>query len=353
MNILFKILLISLITFNCTKKHTVIPYIEKDKSISECKNTLTKTEMNGVSFVAVSYVVDSSDFTPIQNVNATWITTMPFGFIRSGDSVVNYNVGWQWTGEKSEGVINTIKLAHKKGIKVLVKPHIWITGSWVGDMQFTTNSQWESFEKSYTSYIMEFARVSDSMNAEAFCIGVEFKKSVTQRPAFWSDLIDSIKVVYSGKLTYAANWDNYKNITFWDKLDYIGIDAYFPVSDKKTPTFEDCYVGWSKDFNEIKNLSISKNKKVIFTEFGYRNIDYSGKEPWDENANSTYNTTGQDNAYKALFCRFWGKSWFEGGFLWKWFPNHSASGGIANNRFTPQNKPVENSIKNIYLETNE
>ena len=199
---------------------------------------------------------------------------------------------------------------------------------------------------------MDFAFVADSMQAEAFCIGVELKKVVVQRPQFWNMLIDSVRSVYSGPKTYAANWDNYENVNFWNKLDLIGIDAYFPVSSAKTPSVEECFLGWGNDFNTIKELSNSTGKKVVFTEFGYRNIDYTGLEPWNEENNATYNSVGQENTYKALFCRFWGQSWFEGGFLWKWDPDHSNSGGNSNNRFTPQNKPVEELISNVFEETN-
>ena len=42
------------------------------------------------------------------------------------------------------------------------------------------------------------------------------------------------------------------------------------------------------------------------------------------------------------------RSGFAGGFIWKWFHNHSEVGGMQNNRFTPQNKPVEKLIKEHY-----
>jgi hypothetical protein len=234
----------------------------------------------------------------------------------------------------------------------MLKPHIWAMGTWVGAIEYTTEAEWQVFETSYKNYIMDFAFVADSMEVEAFCIGVELKKVVVQRPQFWNVLIDSVRTVYSGPITYAANWDNYENVTFWDKLDLIGIDAYFPVSTSQTPSVEECYLGWESDFNAINTLSNTTGKKVVFTEFGYRNIDYTGLEPWNEDNNSTYNNIAQKNAYQALFCRFWGESWFEGGFLWKWHPNHSSAGGNSNNRFTPQNKSVEVLISNVFEETN-
>ena len=351
-NVFFSSLLV--LFLGCCKKATVAECKEPSKSISGCQNTLTKTEMNGVSLVSISSPIDSSNISPIKKyANANSVAVIPFGFIRSGQANVEYNISWQWYGEKRQGAIEQIQLSHDAGLKVLLKPHLWVIGTWVGDLDFTDTNDWQTFENTYTTYIIDFAKIADSMNVETFCVGVELKKSVVKRPAFWNQLIDSIRSVYSGKLVYAANWDNYENVTFWNKLDFIGIDAYFPVSPEQTPSFESCYDGWKQNYDKIKAKSLNENRKVIFTEFGYRNIDYTGKEPWDEENNSTNNPQAQINAYEAIFCRFWGEPWFEGGFLWKWYPNHSGAGGNTNNRFTPQNKPVQEIIKEIYSTTNE
>lgn len=337
----------------CCKKPNTQMECKTVTQIEGCTNTLTQTEMNGVSMVSVSNRIDSSAYGPVKQLQASWVSIIPFGFIRTGASNVEYNISWQWYGEKRIGTIESIALAKQKGIKVLLKPHLWIMGSWVGDLEFTNETDWQTFESTYTTYIIDFAKIADSMNVEAFCIGVELKKSVVQRTSFWEQLIDSVKTVYSGELTYAANWDNYENVTFWNKLTYIGIDAYFPVSSEQTPSFESCYAGWETDYQKIKAKSLAENKKVIFTEYGYRNIDFTGKEPWTETTNSTFNSEGQVNAYEAVFCRFWGEPWFHGGFLWKWYPDHANAGGTSNNRFTPQNKPVEAAIKNNFSATND
>ncbi|WP_448553512.1 glycoside hydrolase family 113 [Thalassotalea montiporae] len=305
-------------------------------------------KINGVSFVATNQTLNSSDLNPVKDINVNWITVMPFGFIRPNSAEVLYNSNFQWKGETVAGIKQTIRLAHQQQLKVMLKPHVWMRNQWIGDLSFSTEGQWLIFENSYTNYIFEFAKVAEELNVGIFAIGVELKKSVILRPDFWRELSDKVRTIYSGKITYAANWDNYNNVSFWDKLDYIGIDAYFPVATAKTPSHDAFYAGWSSHYSAIKKFSYSQQKKIIFTEFGYRNIDYTGKEPWNQAVNSTFNSIAQENAYRAIFSRFWGESWFLGGFLWKWFPDHAKSGGINNNRFTPQNKPVEKTIKAFY-----
>ncbi len=305
-------------------------------------------KINGVSIVATRDHHEAAHFEPIKKINANWVTVMPFAFIRKNDPTVFYNANFQWKGETESGIVASIKHAHANNLKVMIKPHVWMHHGWIGDLSFESEEHWLKFEESYKTYILSFAKIAAEQNVEIFCIGVEIKKSVVQRANFWNHLIKEIKKVYTGKLTYAANWDNYENVTFWKKLDYVGIDAYFPLSDAKTPSFQNCFIGWESHFKMIKNLSKEVNKPVIFTEFGYRNIDYSAKEPWDEKQNETFNSLAQENAFLAIFAKFWGETWFAGGFIWKWFPEHTNSGGKNNNRFTPQNKATEKIIADFY-----
>ena len=249
------ILTTTLLLLTCCKKQSKKIEYKPISQIEGCQNSLTKTEMNGVSMVSIRGQIDATAYDPVKNLNATWASIIPFGFIRTGQSNVEYNISWQWYGEKRQGTIESISLAHSKGIKVMLKPHLWVMDKWVGDLEFTNETDWLNFETTYAKYIYDFAKVADSMNVEAYCVGVELKKTVVPRAAFWNKLIDSVKTIYSGKLTYAANWDNYEIVPFWSKLDYIGIDSYFPLSDSQTPSFEECYAGWEKDYEKIKALN--------------------------------------------------------------------------------------------------
>ena len=123
------------------------------------------------------------------------------------------------------------------------------------------------------------------------------------------------------------------------------------MSDNQTPTIEECIAGWQKHKNVIKTLSETHNRPVLFTEFGYRSMDYTGKEPWEsDHTIKSLNFEGQTNATQALFEEFWNEDWFAGGFVWKWYHDYNKSGGDKDNQFTPQNKPVEQIIKTYYTQ---
>ena len=107
--------------------------------------------------------------------------------------------------------------------------------------------------------------------------------------------------------------------------------------------------GWKKHKPIIQEVSKTHNKPILFTEFGYRSVDFSGREPWkSDRSMNQVNLQAQVNTTKALFETFWKEGWFAGGFIWKWFHNHDKVGGENNTQFTPQNKPAEQLIKKLY-----
>ena len=308
----------------------------------------SQTKINGVSFVAAGIPVTDEHINPVVEVNANYAAIMPFGFIKDlKHPDIIHNTDKQWFGETRAGAKQYAQSLQAKGIKIMIKPHIWVSrGEFTGYIKMETEDEWKKLETSYSSFILEYADLAQEINAEVLCIGTELEQFVANRPDYWNTLIIEIKKKYKGKLTYAANWDEFKRTSFWRQLDYIGVDAYFPVSDSKTPTIEECLDGWKVHKKVIKALSDKYKKPVLFTEYGYRSVDYTGKEPWVFNRSmNVVNFEAQNNTTKALFDTFWEEDWFAGGFIWKWFHAHDKVGGENDNQFTPQNKPVEKLIK--------
>lgn len=322
--------------------------------LSSCSGQIGK--VNGVSFVAFSKPVDQTHTKPVvEKLNANFAAVMPFGFIRDlNNPEIIHNTDRQWFGETRAGAKQYSEELRKQNIKIMVKPHIWIRrGEFTGFLDMKSEDDWKKLEAEYSEFILEYAQLSEEINAEIFCIGTELENFVKKRPEYWNRLITKIKEVYKGKLTYAANWDEYKRTPFWGQLDFIGIDAYFPVSDEQTPTFETSMEGWKNHKPQIKALSDQNQKPVLFTEYGYRSVDYAGKKPWVYDRSMTeVNMEAQMNTSKALYETFWKEEWFAGGFLWKWFVDYDKSGGVEDNQFTPQNKPVETVIKTYYSSNN-
>jgi hypothetical protein len=318
-------------------------------TLPSCNSQADK--INGVSFVASRDVIDTTHVNPVVKVNANYAAIMPFGFIKNLEHPeIIHNTDRQWFGETRPGSKQYIVELRKQNIKVMIKPQIWVwKGEFTGEIMMNSEATWKELETSYSRFILEYAELASEVNAEIFCIGTELELFVKYRPQYWSDLIVKIKTIYDGKLTYAANWDEFRRTPFWDQLDYIGVDAYFPVSDNKTPSFQDCMEGWKSHKPIISKMAKDYKKPILFTEYGYRSVDFSGRKPWvSDHTMKDVNLQAQVNTTKALFETFWKEDWFAGGFVWKWFHKHNEVGGIDNPRFTPQNKPVEDVIRDYY-----
>jgi hypothetical protein len=309
--------------------------------------------MSGVSFVAPSDPYTEDPFLSVKDVHADWVAIMPYAFINKGQPEVLYDSESQWWGERTKGSIETIRYARKNGLKVLLKPHVWVRGQgWTGDFRLSKEDDWLAWERSYEKYILNHANYADSLGVEAFCIGLEFKHAIKERPEFWTNLIIKVRELYKGKITYAANWDNFGNIPFWHQVDFIGINAYFPLSQKDTPQVVELVAAWQDKKKALQSLHESYGKPIVFTEFGYRSINQSAGNQWELEHHRRYkgtpNFNSQENAYRAIFETFWSEPWFKGGFLWKWYPDQDNSLNAHNSDYTPQFKPAEKVVREWY-----
>lgn len=118
----------------------------------------------------------------------------------------------------------------------------------------------------------------------------------------WLGLIRDVRAVYHGKLTYAANFDNYFNVGFWHALDLIGINAYFPLRDDvrtdlgaadKLAALRD---GWRRTLDGIRGFRRRQqldSKPVLFTEIGYTRWLDSSIQPWAHTGFSVLGWTGR------------------------------------------------------------
>jgi len=319
--------------------------------LSSCQDRVAKEKINGVSLVASREAISISDIKPILNVNANTVAVMPFAFMENLQSPdLKFNMERQWWGERLEGVRETVQLLHKDSLKVMLKPQIWIwRGEFTGDIKMNSEADWKKFEENYRDFIMLYAQLAEEEKVGILVIGTELFEFVNERPDFWRELIPEIRKLYQGKLTYSENWDKADRVSFWKELDFIGVNAYFPLNEDSSPNLQQLKDGWKIHKSGLANLSKTSGRQVLFTEYGYRNINFAAKNPWDSSRElKGVNNELQANALTAIYQEFWGENWFAGGFLWKWHQDHKQSGGKDNNQFTPQNKPAEKVVKDFY-----
>ncbi|WP_245590622.1 glycoside hydrolase family 113 [Adhaeribacter aquaticus] len=330
---------------------------EKEKALTTTfRNSLPK--MKGVNWVAGDSITENQ-LTYLKTNNIEWIAQTPFGWQAAynlPEIKMNTKASRAYWGESDRGIVYTTRLAKKFGIKTLLKPHLWLrdrSGKWLGDIDMQNESQWQEWFKYYRTFILHYAKLAQAEEIEAFCIGTELHKTAVTHEADWRKLIKEIRQVYPGKLTYAANWYlEYEQIKFWDALDFIGIQAYFPLTKKHNPSLQELKKGWQNHLPAIEKIAKKYNKPIVFTEAGYKNTTDAAIEPWawpkrGETNLENESAETQASCYEALFQSVWQKSWFSGMFIWKWYPKVR-----DNNRdhrdFTPQHKPAEKTLATWY-----
>jgi hypothetical protein len=306
-------------------------------------------KINGVSLVSPPRQIESEKLQELKKINAGWVAVIPYGFSRVGQARVTFDHERQWWGEKTEGTCKLVDHAKHHGLKVMLKPHVWVSGEgWTGDYNLATEEEWKTWEEDFSKYILNHARVADSLKVEMLCIGTEYRTPAKERPEFWRSLIKKVRKQYTGKITYASNWDNYMNITWWDEVDYIGIDSYFPLADGDSPSLDEIKKGWVPLKKDLELFSERWEKPILFTEYGFQSVKGGAGKHWEvDKATENADMEIQSKAYEATFQSLWDESWFAGGFLWKW---HLTTRGAERNktRFTPQGKPAEQIIAKWY-----
>lgn len=313
-------------------------------------------KIGGITVVAPPEKVDQSAFDRVVATNANWISLVPYGYHKKNETDVRYNLNWQWWGERKDGIVDCIKHAKSVGLKIMLKPQVYIPGSWVGDMDFKDEEQWQKWEASYSEFINYFLDIAIEHNVDMICIGTEYKISIVKREKFWRDLISSARLKFKGQIVYSSNWDNYDNVPFWDLLDYIGISGYFPLSDVTTPKIAHLKRKWVPIVNKLETYSKDVSKRILFTEYGYLTIDKCAYRAWELEKvikNSSINQNAQANAFAALYSSFVDKSWWAGGFIWKWFPDGMGHEGYPEKDYDPQDKKAEEVIKVFYKQMQE
>jgi len=254
-------------------------------------------------------------------------------------------------------VEQTIARAHELGMNVMLKPMVdpenvgeivdgeYIWRGLIGK-NFTVDERAQWFN-SYANFINSFAELAEQYDVEMFCVGCEFA-SLEKWNENWTQIIANVTQRYHGPITYAAHMWYYKNIVWWGSVDYVGIDAYFPLTNKYDPTLNELKHSWNTWANDIESWHSQVNNPILFTETGYRSYNGTNMEPGEpQNHTQSVDLQEQVDCYEAAFQTLWNRNWFYSFYWWHWQtdPNY---GGPSNDDFTPQNKPVQYLITSWY-----
>ncbi|MFK7984466.1 MAG: hypothetical protein AB8I08_00415 [Sandaracinaceae bacterium] len=267
------------------------------------------------------------------------LSLTPFGFMRSTHASDVTLATDHPAGETDARMEAAIRDAHARGLAVFLKPHVWISGgAWRGEIEPALG--WEAFFTSYSRFVLHYARMAARLEVERFAVGVEIPSAATSE---WRALIRAVRAVYSGQITYAANWDAVDRVAFWSDVDFIGVQFYPSLAEARGADEASMQRALEGQLDALGALSRRVERPVLLTEVGYKSIEDTELRPhqWPERHGAPVpSEAAQARAYRRLFNAVAARPFVRGLYLWKWFTDPDTHEEGADG-FSPRGKQAE------------
>lgn len=237
-----------------------------------------------------------------------------------------------------EELRTAIREAHSLGFWVIVKPHVWVPGSWAGAIAPKTEANWRLWFARYRREICRIAHIAAEEGADVMVIGTELSKT-SQRPE-WIGVIAAVRAIFPRTVTYVAHdLAEAEAVPFWNLLDEIGVTLYPPLGR------DDDRAGRLAIMRDVANrldkLAERYHKPVLVAEIGLRSAVGAAAKPWQS---AEERVAKPDPRLQAEVLADWlsalNRPFIRGVLIWRWLTDPSA-GGPADTDFTVQGKPAE------------
>ena len=286
----------------------------------------------------------------LKNIGVNAVASIPYGFMRSNNALDIRYPGHHIAGENDESLWALAQDAQKRNMMVMLKPQLWIShSSWPGNIRFDSHEEWNLWLDSYEKWILHYAIVAELTGADLLCIGTELVQATLSNPARWRTIIENVRHVYTGPLTYAANWGReFEELPFWDALDYIGLDNYYPVRSSESDDVPEMKAAFERQKTEIRKRALQFCRPVLFTEIGYMANSKAGMGQKEFEADDTdYDENAQQTVYHLALETYWNEPWFMGMYWWKWFSEPEDRGRTADEH-SPHGRKAERTVAEWY-----
>ena len=288
-----------------------------------------------------------------KQMGAGWIALTPFG--RVGDlNGRGVDLTFEQPFERNRAdVLRAIRIAHQRGLKVMLVPHLWVeSGGWRAEIDPKTDDGWRKWEASYRRFLLSWAQVAEEAHVEILSAGVELRSWVTtpRAPSF-AQLLRDVRRSYHGMLTYSANWDDVEHTVILGELDLIGINAFFPLAYKDGAGFDELLEGGRRVRDKVHALSTAWARPVLFTEIGYTTRKDPAIRPWewpDNMVGVVPDQAAQATAYRALIAPLLDEPNFAGFFVWRVYSDPDDVSQEAEWGFSPRGKQAELVMRDAF-----
>ncbi|MBL8862907.1 MAG: hypothetical protein JNK02_12995 [Planctomycetes bacterium] len=254
-------------------------------------------------------------------LGVNWVAIHPYARIHADGALT-----WRALDPDAppDWIARPIRAAHARGLSILIVPHVAQWGSpWRhrGEIRFDEEARLERFFGDYRRWIVELAGAA--RGADALAVASELD-GLARHEDRWRGVIRDLRAATDARLTWAASWDSYREVRFWDAVDAVGVQAYFPLSERADPDAGELAAAWRPVLADLRELHARTGKPVVFTELGYNRSLAAAREPWafatERGAAAARAEALQVRCLEAALSSIAPESgWLRGAILWKWF----------------------------------
>lgn len=248
----------------------------------------------------------------IADLGAGWVQLVPTWYEASSTATQIRPVG---KSPDDNGIRDAVAQAHDLRLKVLLKPHVDVLdGTDRSDIQPGDRAAWFA---SYTTFISHYARLAAELDVDEFVVGTELDSMSPDRTG-WAGVIQAVRDHYPGPLVYAANYNAYTKVSFWDLVDLVGIDAYWPLGTEPTTDVATLERHLVPIRDQLATFATSSGRRIVFTEAGFTSQRGATTAPSKWTISEQPAQDEQAAAYRALLHTFDQESWWAGVYWWVW-----------------------------------
>lgn len=243
-----------------------------------------------------------------------------------------------------EEIIEMVDYAHQLGLKVILKPMLDCKdGTWRAHINFfdidePCEAKWSDWFDSYTDYIVTYAKIAQAAKCEMMVIGTELVQT-ERRTSEWIMLIQEIRKVYKGLLTYNCDKYQEENVKWWDHVDVISASGYYPYHD-----IED-------QITRIELFAKRQNKPYFFAEAGCQSVVGAKHNPNDWAFKGEQSSEEQRQWIEKFIRVTKDREWLYGYSWWGWrYDIISCKNPEQDDDYDLYKKPSADLIKQLYSE---
>lgn len=237
---------------------------------------------------------------------------------------------WSSTFERRPQVTPTdaslstlIDAVHDAGAGVLLTVFVdAANGEWRGTFEPDDPDAWFAAHRALMEH---YGALAEEHGVEALSVGSEYTLTEIVHEDAWRGVVAAARGVFSGTVTYGANWDGaggggFEGVPWWDAVDAVGVDAWFPlVGEGLAPEVEALSAGWEPWLTRLEDVADATGKPIWFNEIGYASRVGGATRPWEFGGEYEASALTQENAYRAFFERVHDREdWLGAAHFWWW-----------------------------------